>query len=92
MNAPSCRSHKCSHRLLQHIGRHLTQMCFDDGSSFFPTHLCVSSFFPPFPQYAEDLLDKQVKNIIQSQPGLETEDGAAEGSEFFGCGFFVILR
>ena len=51
MNAPSCRRRKCSHRLLQHIGRHLTQMCFDDGSSFFPTHRCVSvlfCFFSPF--------------------------------------------
>lgn len=41
MNAPSCFRHKCSHRLLQHVRQHLTQMCLRDGSSFFP----LISFF-----------------------------------------------
>lgn len=39
-----------------------TQMCFHDGSSFFPImcvrlSLSLSRFFP-VPQYAKDLLDK----------------------------------
>lgn len=45
MNVPSCYRHKCSHRLLQHVGHHPTQMCHDDGSSFFSL---ISLFFSPF--------------------------------------------
>lgn len=51
MNVPSCCRHKCSHRLLQHLGHHLTQMCFDDGPSFFPVP-------PPFPQYDMEICTK----------------------------------
>lgn len=57
MNAPSCYRHKCSHRLLQHLGQHLTQMSFDDGSSFFAL---ISPFFS-FPQSAKDLWTNRLK-------------------------------
>lgn len=67
IDAPSCHRHKCSHRLLQHIGHRLTQMCFDDGSSFFP--LISLCFF--LSSICQGPLDKQVKNIIQSQSCLE---------------------
>lgn len=70
MNVPSCYRHKCSHRLLQHIGHHLTQMCCDDGSSFFSL---ISLFFPRS-SICQGPLDKQVKNIIQSRSCLEWED------------------
>lgn len=77
MNAPSCHRHKCSHRLLQHIGHRLTQMCFDDGSSFFPL-ICLFFFFL---QYAKDLWTNRLKISSNQSPVLkETRlNGESEG-------------
>lgn len=80
MNAPSCHRHKCSHRLLQHIVHGLTQMCFDDGSSFFQ----VIFLFFLFPQYAKDLWTNRLK--ISSNHSLvrrETRLRGGNRSEFF---------
>lgn len=92
MNAPSCHRHKCSHRLLQHIGHRLTQMCFDDGSSFFPL---ISLFFFFFlSSICQGPLDKQVKNIIQSQSCLERDkiEWSKQGKGMnSSAGGFVIL-
>ena len=54
-----------SRRLLQHIGHRLTQMCFNDGSSFFTLVSLYSLFL--FPSICRGPLDKQVKNIVLSE-------------------------
>lgn len=79
MNAPSCCRHKCSHRLLQHIARCLTQMCFDDSSSFFRD---ISLLFL-FPQCAKDLWTNRLK--ISSNHGLLRREARLSGRSGNGC-------
>lgn len=69
MNAPSCFRHKRSHRFLQHVRHHLTQMRFRDGSSFFP--LISFTHFPP-PLFSR--CQRSSHNaIIHSRSGGRTE-------------------
>lgn len=68
MNAPSCFRHKRSHRFLQHVRHHLTQMRLRDGSSFFPL-ISFTRFFSLFSRCQRSWH----KAIIHSRSGGRTE-------------------